>query len=686
MTYAAIIRHYNQLNGQKVKVGALRLFQQMIVTSLSHAAGVQKMQLKRIHDRVEKGIGSRDDDQVVKVVSKPVTLKKKKRTVAKEQFYGLPVNPPEAEPIGLGFTRDGQQKIYDMVTGMITEMMKTEGLFWRESWTESSGLLSPGIYAQNFSSGKMYSGINFIVLNYYAALVRKHSSPYYLTFKQAEAKGGSIRKGARALPVFYYNVSYFQTRPERKRITDAQYRALSDKEKRDIVVVPVIQYYSAFNAEDIEGISFPQVAGRKTSDPIESAERIVKGMPKRPELRHSGKREAYYSPVVDYIHMPHMEEFSQEQEYYSTLFHELVHSTGHKSRVDRKFGTDQQDEYAFEELVAELGASYLNAEAGTLYFTLKNSAAYLNGWKKQVSAAIRADNKFFLKAAAKAAQATDFILDLKEDRPGVVPTAQKREKKATRPPVKRRSRKAVSREARPKTVEQPKPTIALDGFTSADKAPETPQNLFELPGEIGKLLGKQQRYKLEIVIAGETHSSKSELGKQFANAFAAAGDPVALITWEEGGLESRNTVESIARNVDEENKKRIHVNGSLPRTLEAVKALAKKFRVVVLDSGTKLNQVTNAWIDRLREEHPETVWIILMQQNVKGGTRGGSSAEFDTPVVLYTYRPDQSDNLKNYAYVFKNRGNKTGLYYLIADKKVIDYDPSDEGIKQTSKS
>jgi hypothetical protein len=104
--------------------------------------------------------------------------------------------------------------------------------------------------------------------------------------------------------------------------------------------------------------------------------------------------------------------------------------------------------------------------------------------------------------------------------------------------------------------------------------------------------------------------------------------------------------------------------------------------VIALDSGSKLEEVTNAWIDELREEYPDTVWIIMFQQNTKGGTRGGTSAEFDAPVVLKTYRPDQRDFKKNYAHVFKNRGNKTGQYYLIASKQIVDEEPKKEDPKK----
>jgi hypothetical protein len=208
------------------------------------------------------------------------------------------------------------------------------------------------------------------------------------------------------------------------------------------------------------------------------------------------------------------------------------------------------------------------------------------------------------------------------------------------------------------------------GFITADKRPQKMGDTFTLPGVIGSILGNLQRYKLEIVIAGETHSGKSELGKQIADAFISIGDEVCWIDWEQGGLRSDHTYESIERNVKPENRKKLHVSSDVPKNLEAVKALGKKFRVVVIDSGSSLKLVTNSWIDELREEYPETVWIPLMQQNEKGGTKGGTSAEFDSPVVIKTYRPDENDYTKNYAYVFKNRGNKTGQYYLIASKKI----------------
>ena len=209
------------------------------------------------------------------------------------------------------------------------------------------------------------------------------------------------------------------------------------------------------------------------------------------------------------------------------------------------------------------------------------------------------------------------------------------------------------------------------GFISADQTPAKAQDLFNLPGEIGKFLGELQRYKGQIVLAGEFSSGKSELAKQIANAFAAIGDNVAFIDWEQGGLHSRDTQAGIKRNIDLVNRKRVHVSDQVPKTIEAIKQIGDSFPVVIIDSGSKIQAVTNAWLDELREEYPKTFWIVLMQLKENGNTRGGSSADFNAPTVIKTFRPDKTDFTKNYAELVKNRGNKTGIFYNISKKKII---------------
>ena len=145
---------------------------------------------------------------------------------------------------------------------------------------------------------------------------------------------------------------------------------------------------------------------------IEAAEKIYYNMPNKPRLKVDAK--AYYSPSEDYVGMPPVVTFESPQNFYSVLYHEIVHSTKHASRLNdktrggKKFG---DKEYALEELVAELGACYMCAESGILFHTIDNSAAYLSSWNKKLTKSIQEDKTFFLKAAARAQRASNYILD-----------------------------------------------------------------------------------------------------------------------------------------------------------------------------------------------------------------------------------------------------------------------------------
>jgi antirestriction protein ArdC len=150
----------------------------------------------------------------------------------------------------------------------------------------------------------------------------------------------------------------------------------------------------------------------RISDPIESAERIINGMPNRPRLVIDGTTKAFYSPSEDFVHMTERSACVSDSAYYDTLFHELTHSTGHKSRLDRmecdtawcKFGSKP---YANEELLGECGAAFRCAEAGIFQETLENRTSYIATWLTKLSN----DNKLVVHAAAKAQKAADYILN-----------------------------------------------------------------------------------------------------------------------------------------------------------------------------------------------------------------------------------------------------------------------------------
>lgn len=693
MTAHSIISRFNHLNGNSVTLETLRDFHNQVQKQLdADGSGPHSAQLTEIRQRLAKalkkmgkaGVNYIDRLTVPKIHFEP-SLKSKNSLLKPgpvplvtlpnecdpELLEGLECDPAEAELVeGLGFTQDGQKKIYDMVTEMILETMTKDGLFWREPWAGGGRKATKvkvnvmGPQPVNFVSKAPYSGVNYWVLKYVAPHKKGYTVLNYVTINQANQLGGKIKKGATAWPVIYYTLVY---RHNGQNITEDQYEALSDDERNKAAKIPVVQYYNVFNAQDVEGVPgiMEPVQARKTVlqyevEPIKAGEAIVNGMPKKPHVTQSKQRRAYYSPGGDYIHMPYIGVFDNEQEYYSTFYHELVHSTGHESRLDRELSQEKK-KYAFEELIAELGASYLCAESGILYFTLDNSAAYLKGWSKSLREEMGADSKFFMKAAAKAQKASDFILDRSKKEETPKPKAE-RKRKESRPPVKRTERNAPAEQS------------VLAGFTTADEVPEDSADSFILPGPMA-ILGKLQPYKLQIVVGGETSSSKSELMKQLANDFTTHGDPlgwkIGYLDYEHGGMKSKDTQAGMERNVSPENRKKIVV-GDPARNLETIKELTKEFKVIVIDSGTKLGLKTNEWIDQLREEHPETIWVTGLQLNAAGGTRGGSAAEFDAPIVIKTYRPDKSDPLQNYAVVEKNRNNPTGIEYNIAQKKIIE--------------
>ena len=142
----------------------------------------------------------------------------------------------------------------------------------------------------------------------------------------------------------------------------------------------------------------------------EQAETIVQAMPKRPDIRHAEPR-AYYSAARDFVNMPKPERFQQPAEYYSTLFHELTHATGHDSRLgrlkDQKQAAFGSGSYSREELVAEMGAAFLCGESGIVQDTIDNSAAYISNWLKR----LKDDVRLVVTAAAQAQKAADFVLD-----------------------------------------------------------------------------------------------------------------------------------------------------------------------------------------------------------------------------------------------------------------------------------
>jgi antirestriction protein ArdC len=209
---------------------------------------------------------------------------------------------------------------------------------------------------------------------------------------------GHVKKGEKGCPVVFW-----------------KWLDVEDEETHETKRIPFLRYYSVFNVAQCENIPAPtqETILSPEPSPIEAAEEIVANMPHRPEIK-KGLDRAFYSPLQDFVGMPAAEQFKTGEEFYSVLFHELTHATGHGSRLNRKgvAGTEGNwssfgsNPYAKEELVAEMGSAFLCGEAGILQRTIDNSAAYVASWLKR----LKDDSKLVVQAAGAAQKAADFIL------------------------------------------------------------------------------------------------------------------------------------------------------------------------------------------------------------------------------------------------------------------------------------
>lgn len=284
--------------------------------------------------------------------------------------------------------------MYQVVTNRIIEQLEKGVLPWRKTWS-SYGL------AKNYVSGKAYKGINMLLMNFFSP----HSIPYYLTFKQAKELGGKVKKGAKAQQVIYYNM-IFKDKNGNKISKEAA------ENREDVKVMKFLKYFNVFNVSDIEGIDFEFEELRLLpNEKIERCEKLVQSYPSPPEYQEKDRAGAYYHPLEDYINMPPIEQHDSAEFYYSTFFHELIHSTGHAKRLAReeittpnRFGSIP---YSKEELVAELGASFLRTIAAIDSDPIfQNSSSYIQGWLSK----LKDDKQLIFKASAEAQKAVDYII------------------------------------------------------------------------------------------------------------------------------------------------------------------------------------------------------------------------------------------------------------------------------------
>lgn len=298
-------------------------------------------------------------------------------------------------------TTTERKSTYELVTERLAAAIEAGNVPWHKPWRT---LGAPS----NLVSRKPYRGINV-----WLTLCSGFASPWWVTFKQAQALGGTVRKGEKGTMVVYWSIL-------RKRERNAEGEPV---ERR----IPLLKHYWVFNAEQCDGLDAKIPAAAPTpvapTDTHEAADALIAGWADKPVFQPEGGDRAYYVPALDIIRVPARVQFESLDAYYQTLFHEAVHATGHKNRLGRPgivnpagFGSEP---YAEEELVAEIGACYL-AELVGIDPAIDNSASYLRGWASK----LRSDTRLIFRAASAAQKASDHIL-------GIVPEVVKDETEQT---------------------------------------------------------------------------------------------------------------------------------------------------------------------------------------------------------------------------------------------------------------
>ncbi len=256
--------------------------------------------------------------------------------------------------------------VYEIITEKIINLLEQGVVPWRKPWT------SAGV-PRNLVSKKPYRGVNVFLLS-----ASKYVSPFWLTFRHANELGGHVRKAEESTIVIFRKVEDSNGKAEELDTEESK-----EKTRRRFL----LRYYRVFNLEQCE---LPQAVLDKLPkiethqhDPIEAVEKIIAGMPNPPEIVRGGTK-AFYSPITDRITLPPRELFINAEEEAATETHELVHSSGSHKRLAREGLCEAapfaSPVYSFEEMVAEMGAAYLCAEAGISPAVIDNQASYIAGW------------------------------------------------------------------------------------------------------------------------------------------------------------------------------------------------------------------------------------------------------------------------------------------------------------------
>jgi antirestriction protein ArdC len=341
----------------------------------------------------------------------PTTSLSRQRDADQQTATGVPPVPPEGSPKA-GTVEDqgsvartgARMDVRQVITDRIIAMLEKGGNVFRERWTRAASRGVP----RNGKTGAPYHGANVLLL-WDAAIEQGYASNVWLTYKQASSLGAQVRKGERGVMC-----AHFERKARRGEDPEdaANVHAGEDEGRADDASrtsVLLCMPFWVFNVAQIDGLP-PEVVDlcgdpvTSPGGPVEGAMRLLGGC--NATIRHGFER-AVSLPELDEIRLPWPRRFTSGQAYCATLLHELVHWSGHPSRLHRQFGSRFGDHaYAFEELVAELGSAFVMGHCGMVDATIEGHAAYLDSWLQ----VLRNDRTAIFTAARHAGEAFEYIL------------------------------------------------------------------------------------------------------------------------------------------------------------------------------------------------------------------------------------------------------------------------------------
>jgi len=278
-------------------------------------------------------------------------------------------------------------QLYERIAEQIRTQLAEGVLPWHRPWAVDPNARVSKPLREN---AVPYQGINVLIL-WGAALDKGYASPFWMTYRQAQSIGAQVRRGERATHIVFAKTA-------KKTETDE----FGDESQ---VLLHVRRVYAVFNADQIDGLPEKYVPEIPDVNPDERDAACDAWFDSLGiDIRYGGER-AYYAPGPDRIQMPPFQTFESAQAFFSTLAHESVHSTGHRDRLDRRFGAQGTPEYAREELVAELGSAFLCADLGIASSPRADHASYVASWLKLLEDEPRA----VFDAATQAQQAVEFL-------------------------------------------------------------------------------------------------------------------------------------------------------------------------------------------------------------------------------------------------------------------------------------